>query len=98
MILLYSSSGISPSISAAATVVERLISFWMTTIIGFLVLPFYGEEALDKISSVMSSDEEEITEEFDEENSLDEKYESNSNNSKNSDNTESSSPNLKDEN
>ena len=98
MILLYSSSGISPSISAAATVVERLISFWMTTIIGFLVLPFYGEDALNKISSLMSSDEEEITEELDEENTLNEKEESNSNDSKDLSNNDSSTPNLNDDN
>ena len=98
MILLYSSSGISPSISAAATVVERLISFWMTTIIGFLVLPFYGEDALNKISSLMSSDEEEITEELDEENTLNEKDESNSNDSKDLSNNDSSTPNLNDDN
>jgi uncharacterized protein (TIRG00374 family) len=51
MILLYATSGISPSMSAAATVIERLISFWMTTVIGFLVLPFYGADVFDKITS-----------------------------------------------
>lgn len=54
MILLYSSSGISPSTSAAATVIERLISFWMTTIIGLLILPMYGDDVFDKISSLIS--------------------------------------------
>ncbi len=54
MILLYSASGISPSTSAAATVIERLISFWMTTIIGLLILPMYGSDVFDKISSSIS--------------------------------------------
>lgn len=56
MILFYSTAGITSSISAAATVVERLISFWMATIIGLLILPKYGSAALDKISSSSSSD------------------------------------------
>ena len=50
MILFYSAAGITPSISAAATVIERLISFWMTTIIGMVILPYYGSSVLDKIS------------------------------------------------
>lgn len=50
MILFYSSAGITASISAAATVVERLISFWMTTILGLVVLPIYGAEVLDSLS------------------------------------------------
>jgi glycosyltransferase 2 family protein len=50
MILLYSYAGIPPSVSAAATLVERLISFWMTTILGVAVLPFFGADAVDKIS------------------------------------------------
>ena len=57
MIVFYSAAGISPSISAAATVIERLISFWMATIIGMLILPHYGSSALDKISSGSSSDD-----------------------------------------
>jgi uncharacterized protein (TIRG00374 family) len=50
MILLYSYAGISPSISAAATLVERLISFWMTTILGVAVLPYFGADAVDKMT------------------------------------------------
>lgn len=50
MILLYSYAGISPSISAAATLVERLISFWMTTILGVAVLPYFGADAVEKMS------------------------------------------------
>ena len=50
MILLYSYAGIPPSVSAAATIVERLISFWMTTILGVAVLPYFGTEAVEKLS------------------------------------------------
>lgn len=69
MILFYSAAGIPSSISAAATVIERLISFWMATIIGLVILPHYGSSVLDKISFSSSSDEieesseEELTEE-----------------------------------
>ncbi len=68
MILFYSSAGISPSISAAATVIERLISFWMTTLLGFVILPYYGASVLDKIKFTGTSEEEttkEIVEELD---------------------------------
>lgn len=51
MIVFYSAAGIPSSVSAAATVIERLISFWMTTIIGLVIMPYYGSAALDKISS-----------------------------------------------
>ena len=57
MILFYSAAGISASVSAAATVIERLISFWMATIIGMLLMPYYGSSVLDKISSGSSSGE-----------------------------------------
>ncbi|MDP1551712.1 MAG: flippase-like domain-containing protein, partial [Methanobacteriaceae archaeon] len=50
MILLYSAAGIPPSISAAATVVERLISFWMTSVIGISCLPYFGSGVIEKIS------------------------------------------------
>jgi glycosyltransferase 2 family protein len=50
MILLYSYAGIPPSLSAAATIVERLISFWMTTILGVAVLPYFGTDAVEKLS------------------------------------------------
>lgn len=58
MILFYSTAGITASISAAATVIERLISFWMTTFLGFIVLPFYGASVLDKISMSEINNEE----------------------------------------
>ena len=57
MIIFYSAAGVSASISAAATVIERLISFWMATIIGLLILPYYGSSVLDKISFSSSSEE-----------------------------------------
>jgi conserved hypothetical protein len=50
MILLYSYAGIPPSVSAAATLVERLISFWMTSILGVAVLPYFGSDAVEKLS------------------------------------------------
>lgn len=58
MILFYSAAGITASVSAAATVIERLISFWMTTILGLVILPYYGSSVLDKIS--LGSSKEEI--------------------------------------
>lgn len=64
MILFYSAAGITASISAAATVIERLISFWMATIIGMVILPYYGSSVLDKIS--FGSSKEEIAEDNDE--------------------------------
>ena len=68
MILFYSSAGISSSVSAAVTVIERLISFWMATIIGMVIMPYYGSSVLDKISSSSSNDElgEKLKEELNE--------------------------------
>ena len=57
MILFYSAAGVTASISAAATVIERLISFWMATIIGLCILPYYGTSVLDKISFSSSDGE-----------------------------------------
>lgn len=57
MILLYSAAGVSASVSAAATVIERLISFWMATILGMAILPYYGSSVLDKIDFSSSSGE-----------------------------------------
>ena len=56
MILFYSAAGITYSVSAAATVIERLISFWMATVIGLVILPKYGSSILDKISLGSSED------------------------------------------
>ncbi len=50
MIILYSAAGVPPSISAAATIVERLISFWMTSFIGIGFLPYVGSGVMDKIT------------------------------------------------
>ena len=60
MVIFYSAAGVTYSISAAATVIERLISFWMVTIIGLVILPYYGSNVLDKISlpSRKSKDDE----------------------------------------
>lgn len=66
MILFYTNAGISASISAAATVVERLISYWLSTIIGLLIIPHYGASVLDKISSI-GNQEEKPAEDFIEE-------------------------------
>ena len=65
MIVFYSAAGISASVSAAATVVERLISYWMPTIIGMVILPYFGSSVLDKIS--FGSSDEEIEESLKEE-------------------------------
>ena len=51
MIIFYSAAGVSTSLSAAITVVERLISYWMATIIGLVILPYYGSSVLDFGSS-----------------------------------------------
>lgn len=66
MIIFYSAAGITTSVSAAATVIERLISFWMTTIIGLVILPYYGSSVLDKISLGSSDEIEELDENDDE--------------------------------
>lgn len=50
MIILFSAAGVPPSISAAATIVERLISFWMTSIIGIALLPYFGTSVIEKIT------------------------------------------------
>ena len=57
MVVFYSVAGISASVSAAATVIERLISFWMATILGIVILPHYGSSILDRSSIVSSEDE-----------------------------------------
>ena len=63
MIIFYSAAGITASISAAATVIERLISFWMATIIGMVILPYYGSSVLDKISFGSSKELDESVDE-----------------------------------
>lgn len=58
MIAFYAVAGISTSVSAAATVIERLISFWMATIVGMIILLYYGSSVLDNISLSSNSNEE----------------------------------------
>ena len=55
MILFYATAGITASISAAATVVERLISFWMTTFVGLIFLTMFGTSVLDKAFTLAGS-------------------------------------------
>ena len=62
MIIFYSAAGITASISAAATVIERLISFWMATIIGLLFLPMYGSSILDESMNKLSENEDKLEE------------------------------------
>lgn len=52
MILLFSIAGIPPSISAGATIVERLISFWLPSFLGILMLPYFGAGVMDQISKL----------------------------------------------
>ncbi len=66
MIVFYSSAGITASISAAATVIERLISFWMATIIGFLFLPMYGASIFDESLDKLNETQNELSESEDE--------------------------------
>ena len=57
MIEFYSKAGISMSLAAPVTLIERLISFWMATIIGLVILPHYGSSVLEK-RSIKSSAEQ----------------------------------------
>lgn len=50
MIVLFSIAGVPPSISAAATIVERLISFWLTSFLGIALMPYYGSGVIDRLS------------------------------------------------
>lgn len=58
MILFYATAGIAASISAAATVVERLISFWMTTFVGLIFLTMFGTSVLDKAFALAGSNKD----------------------------------------
>ena len=57
MITFYAAAGITASVAAGATIIERLISFWLATILGLVILPHYGTSALDKISFNSNPDE-----------------------------------------
>lgn len=56
MILLFSIAGVPPSVSAAATIIERLISFWMPSFLGILMLPYFGSGVMDQISKNLGRD------------------------------------------
>ena len=62
MILFYATAGITASISAAATVVERLISFWMTTFVGLIFLTMFGTSVLDKAFALAGSKDDKAEE------------------------------------
>ncbi|MDI9614814.1 UPF0104 family protein [Methanothermobacter sp.] len=49
MIVFYSATGVSPSVSAAVTVVERLISFWMISAMGVASIPYFGASVSEKL-------------------------------------------------
>lgn len=57
MISFYSKAGISLSLAAPVTIIERLISFWMATMIGLIILPHYGSSVLEKLSIGSSAEE-----------------------------------------
>ncbi|HEY0196668.1 MAG TPA: UPF0104 family protein [Methanobacterium sp.] len=50
MILLFSVAGVPPSIGAAATIVERLISFWLPSFLGISMIPYFGSGVMDQLS------------------------------------------------
>lgn len=50
MILLFSVAGVPPSIGAAATIVERLISFWLPSFLGISMIPYFGSGVMDQFS------------------------------------------------
>ena len=62
MILFYANAGITASLSAAATVVERLISFWMTTFVGLIFLTMFGTSDLDKAFALAGSKDDKAEE------------------------------------
>ena len=62
MIIFYANAGITASLSAAATVVERLISFWMTTFIGLIFLTMFGTSVLDKAFALAGSKDDKAEE------------------------------------
>lgn len=59
MIGLYSSAGISTSISAAVTVIERLISFWFVSFLGLICLYLYGISISETLKFESSNDNKE---------------------------------------
>lgn len=63
MIGFYSKAGISYSLAAPVTLIERAISFWLATIIGLIILPYYGSSVLDKLSFGKASEDLENSDE-----------------------------------
>ncbi|MDO5851052.1 MAG: UPF0104 family protein [Methanobacteriaceae archaeon] len=59
MVILYSVAGVPAAISTAATLVERLISFWLVSALGLTLLPFAGKDVLDKINGNILEEEKE---------------------------------------
>ena len=57
MAVLYSKAGVALSLTAPITFIERLISFWMATIIGLIFVPYFGASVLDKLSLGSSTDD-----------------------------------------
>ena len=57
MIGFYSKAGVSLSLAGPVTLIERLISFWMASIIGLAILPYYGSSVLEKISLTSSAEQ-----------------------------------------
>lgn len=57
MIGLYSRAGCPPSLAGPVTMVERMISFWLASIVGLMILPRYGSSVLEKISVGNSAQE-----------------------------------------
>lgn len=49
MILFYSMAGVPLPLSAAITIVERLISFWLTIFLGVATLPYFGSDMVGKV-------------------------------------------------
>ncbi len=57
MIGFYSKAGVAYSLAAPVTLIERAISFWLATIIGLIILPYYGSSVLDKLSLGKASED-----------------------------------------
>jgi len=71
MMGLFASVGVPNEVSAAVTIIERGISFWLPIFIGLLILPYYGyssdkiEGADSKIIGEFANKQEEFEEIFD---------------------------------
>lgn len=63
MMGLFASAGVPNEVSAAVTIIERGISFWLPIFVGLLLLPYYGYSS-DKITNEYKSADSKIIEEF----------------------------------